>query len=101
MSKQIYEELLKAGAPELPDTWFYQVSDSTDMYVAVRVRVRQHRKYWFPKTLGEYEFDEYRNGLTKGMLVRACNNAYEEAQQSLRPRPDHLGELRRFIGKHP
>jgi hypothetical protein len=89
-------QLVWAGAPELPDGWFYRVV--SDGFVGLKVEVRERRKRFGSRVVDySYVRSDEPDGLTA--IVASCRHAVkkiDEADQLWRNRRDAA----KYIGDH-
>jgi hypothetical protein len=89
-------QLVEAGAPELPDGWFYRVVP--DGFVGLKVEVRERRKRFGSRVVDyAYVRSDEPDGLTA--IVASCCHAVkriDEADQDRRNRRD----ASKYIGDH-
>lgn len=88
--------LVAAGAPELPEGWFYRVS--SDGFVGLKVEVRERRKRFGSRAVDyAYVRSDEPDGLTA--IVASCCHVVkriDEADQDRRNRRNAA----KFIGDH-
>jgi hypothetical protein len=89
-------ELVAAGAPELPEGWFYRVRPFLRTGIQVEVR---HRR-WIGSTEVGTALDWPRSSETgQALVVRMCREAFRDA--GLRGHDaSRLRDAREFIGDH-
>jgi hypothetical protein len=90
-------ELVAAGAPELPEGWFYRVADTHT--VGLKVEIREQRKRFGSRELSSMYVYEERHSDPLSAVVEACTRAYTlvQDQDIARARFDALLP---FIGDH-
>ena len=107
MSQKKYEELVAAGAPELPEGCFYRVTDRNNMiFQCVQVEIRKRVQLWGvnvgSRYVGRQELflrkDETRTGLE--IVVDMCNEIWDHCEKVGRglTLPQ---QIRSLTGDHP
>lgn len=88
-------ELVAAGAPALPDGWFYRVCDSG---FALKVEVRERRKRFGSRAHSyAYVRDDENSGLTA--VVRSCQHAVKTLQEERALRQNTMNAAM-YLGDH-
>ncbi|MGI5404152.1 hypothetical protein ACQEVG_32820 [Streptomyces sp. CA-135486] len=90
-------QLVAAGAPELPEGWFYRVRE--DRFGWPEVEIREQRKRFGSRqlTYALVRFEEHENG--EAAVVAACVKACARLQEDDEHRRKMRGALS-FIGDH-
>lgn len=90
-------ELVAAGAPELPEGWFYRIEDTG--VVGLQVEIRQQRKRFSSRVLESAFVLEYKFPDAQSAVIDACARAYERLQGRDEARA-RFDALLPFIGDH-
>lgn len=90
-------ELVAAGAPELPEGWFYRIEDTG--VVGLQVEIRQQRKRFGSHLLERAFVLEYKFSDAQSAVVDACTRAYERLQGRDAARARYRALLL-FVGDH-
>lgn len=95
----VYEELLAAGAPELPEDYFYRIHYHG--LGLVKVGIYRRRKYWFAKNVDYTLYPEYQLKAVENYAV-ACSLVHGRAKRYIGPEVGTRSELlQRMTGDHP
>lgn len=92
-----YEELVKAGAPRLPEGYYYKIYkwESAEGRDGLTVSVRRRRAGWFDKRLAASNL--FSSQVTSPTdLAKLCRHAWNKAETA-RMAPT----LKPFLGRHP
>ena len=105
MSKAIYEELVAAGAPELPEGYYILITKYEDVGgdYGAKVRIRKHRNYWLDKTLDKVVIVSIaypKLGTYEERIVRSLQDIWSHHTDSQIKR-DYYADVRKYIGRHP
>ncbi|WP_158943564.1 hypothetical protein [Streptomyces sp. NRRL S-378] len=91
-------ELVAAGAPELPDGWFYRIKDTH--LVGLRVDIRRRRRVGSTAVRGAYSYVFHsQHDDAQSAVVAACTRAHEKWQAEA----DDIARFRAvtaYIGDH-
>jgi hypothetical protein len=90
-------ELVDAGAPELPDGWFYRVADTR--LIGLVVEIREQRKHFGSRELEHAYVHERNHDDAESAIVDACNRAYARLQGQVEARARFCALLP-FLGDH-
>lgn len=91
-------DLVAAGAPELPDGWFYRVKRAYPSRLGFQVEIRQQHRVGSELMADTFVLEERCDDMTEA-VVRACRRAHEKVQE----RADagaKFAALDAFVGDH-
>lgn len=93
-----YEELVKAGAPRLPEGYYYKIDTCTNSNGTpmLRVRIYRERSWWFDQLQGRRHVEYFKHVRDAEDVALCCAYAYRDAM------PEQLSAIvKPFIGRHP
>lgn len=90
-------DLVEAGAPELPEGWFYRIEDTG--VVGLQVEIRQQRKRFGSRVLESTFVLEYKFPDAQSAIIDACARAYERLQGQDEARARYRALLP-YVGDH-
>lgn len=93
-------DLVRAGAPELPEGMFYRIEDTH--VVGLRVDIRRRRRFGSAAVPGGDSYVHHEDANCEpgiGAVAQACARAYEKWQQSDSERARYLATTA-YIGDH-
>lgn len=105
MSKKIYDELVAAGAPALPEGYYYKISQNgiVDM-VAIGIR-KKHGIFFTEEFKRSYWFDEdFRYFHSRDDIAKWYADVIEKTYagwRALNYQIDRYAMFESFLGKHP
>jgi hypothetical protein len=94
------EQLLLAGAPELPDGMFYRIEPSG--IGSLKVQIREHRKRFGSRSLDDaytYVYPSHHKTVTAA-IVAGCERANEHRIGAARRRAMYRQATIFFVGDH-
>ncbi len=116
MSREIYDELVAAGAPELPEGWFYRIERDSDRHVwgdpdRIWCDIRKRKRFGsysdgFYATLGrDGRYFSIKEARKKGYtpqerLAEVLESMYAEWRAATYD-SDIRSEYDKFLGDHP
>lgn len=94
----IYAELLEAGAPDLPEGYFYRITTLAFLPIPV-ISIRKRHSFWPSTLVWEHTFHTWEFDTVED-YARACRVVYENAGLDAANRSrDAL--FRSMMGDHP
>ena len=91
-------DLVAAGAPELPEGWFYRVKRAFPSSLGFKVEIREQHRFTSSMLLDTFVLEQRHDDMTEA-LVDACRRAAARLQE----RSQEAGKfaaLAEFIGDH-
>lgn len=90
------QELVQAGAPELPPGRFYRVRES--LHLGYKLEIREQRRFRSRLVVEVFIVEELHADMTEA-VVSACSHAYRVVQERAKRR-DKFAALAQLAGDH-
>lgn len=89
-------DLVAAGAPELPEGWFYRVRES--LHVGYKLEIREQHRFGSRLVVETYVLEERHDDMVAA-VVAACCGAYRTVEERAATR-EKFAALAQLAGDH-
>jgi hypothetical protein len=90
-------QLVAAGAPELPEGWFYRVREG--LTLGYKLEIREQRRFFSYLIQDTYVLEDRFDDMTDALVDAPCRRAHRAVEERATLRRK-LSELAKYVGDH-